>query len=52
MDRKRRFSRLGGKLVGASLAGLVLAFVLYYLIYGLAVPWRSEERRGGKECRR
>ena len=39
MDRKRRFSRLGGKLVGASLAGLVLAFVLYYLIYGLAVPW-------------
>ena len=35
MDRKRRFSRLGSKLVGVSVLGLLLAFAVFWL----AVPW-------------
>lgn len=38
MDRKRRFSRLGAKLVGASVLALALAFAIFYLVDGVAVP--------------
>ena len=39
MDRKRRFSRLGSKLVGVSLLGLVLAFAIFWLVENAAIPW-------------
>ena len=38
MARKRRFSRLGVKLVGVSVLGLALAFVVFYLADSVAVP--------------
>lgn len=37
--RKRRFSRLGSKLLGISVLALALAFVLFYLVDSVAVPW-------------
>lgn len=37
MDREKR-SRLGFRLVGVSLLGLVLAFGVFYLVYGVLVP--------------
>lgn len=39
MDRKRRFSRLGTKLVGVSVLGLALAFVIFYLMNSIVTPW-------------
>lgn len=39
MDKKRRLSRLGGKLVGVSVLGLALAFAVFYLVDNLVVPW-------------
>ena len=39
MDKKGRLSRLGAKLVGMSVLGLVLAFTAFYLVDNLAVPW-------------
>ena len=39
MDKKRRFSRLGTKLVGVSVLGLVLAFATFYLVDSVAAPW-------------
>lgn len=39
MDRKRRFSRLGSKLVGVSVLGLLLAFAVFWLADNAAVPW-------------
>lgn len=39
MDKKRRFSRLGTKLVGVSVLGLVLAFAVFYLADGVVTPW-------------
>lgn len=39
MDKKRRLSRLGGKLVGVSVLGLALAFVIFYLVDSVAAPW-------------
>lgn len=39
MDKKGRLSRLGTKLVGMSVLGLVLAFTAFYLVDNLAVPW-------------
>ena len=38
MSRKRRFSRLGSKLVGISVLGLALAFAVFYLVDSVAVP--------------
>lgn len=39
MDKKRRLSRLGGKLVGGSVLGLALAFAVFYLVNSAGVPW-------------
>lgn len=39
MGRKRRFSRLGSKLVGVSVLGLALAFVIFYLVENAVMPW-------------
>ena len=39
MDKKRRFSRLGSKLVGVSVLGLALAFAIFYLMDSIVVPW-------------
>ena len=39
MDKKRRFSRLGTKLVGVSVLGLVMAFATFYLVDSVAAPW-------------
>lgn len=39
MDKKRYFSRLGTKLVGISVLGLILAFAIFYLIDSIIVPW-------------
>lgn len=39
MDKKRRLSRLGSKLVGVSVLGLALAFVIFYLVDSVAAPW-------------
>ena len=39
MDRKRRFSRLGIKLVGVSVLGLALAFAVFWLADGIITPW-------------
>lgn len=39
MDKKRRLSRLGGKLVGVSVLGLALAFAVFYLVNSVGVPW-------------
>lgn len=35
----KRFSRLGGKLAGVSVLGLVLAFVIFYLADSVVTPW-------------
>lgn len=39
MDKKHRFSRLGTKLVGVSVLGLVLAFAAFYLVDSVVTPW-------------
>ena len=39
MDKKGRLSRLGAKLVGMSVLGLVLAFAVFYLLDGVVTPW-------------
>ena len=39
MGKKRRFSRLGMKLVGVSVLGLALAFAVFYLVDSVAAPW-------------
>lgn len=39
MDRTSRFSRLGTKLVGVSVLGLALAFVIFYLVDSVVMPW-------------
>ncbi len=39
MGKRRRFSRLGGKLAGISVLGLALAFAVFYLVDNVAVPW-------------
>lgn len=39
MENKRALSRLGSKLIGISLLGLVLAFVVFYLVNNVAGPW-------------
>lgn len=39
MDKKRRLSRLGTKLVGISVLGLALAFAVFYLVDSAVLPW-------------
>ena len=39
LDKKSRLSRLGAKLVGMSVLGLVLAFAVFYLLDGVVTPW-------------
>ena len=45
MDKKRRFSRLGMKLMGVSVLGLALAFVIFYLVDSVAMPWLLSSQR-------
>ena len=52
MDRKRRLSRLGGKLAGVSVLGLALAFAIFYLADSVAAPWLFYSERFASFWRR
>lgn len=45
MDKKRRFSRLGGKLAGVSVLGLALAFAVFYGVKSIVLPWLLYDER-------
>lgn len=45
MENKRRLSRLGAKLTGISVLGLVLAFAIFYTVDSCVLPWLLYDER-------